>query len=242
MSDKPFELVVQPTKQELLANLAERLTSTAAEAIANRGVFSVALSGGSTPKAFYELLTQAPWVNQLDWNKVLVYFGDERAVGPEDSLSNYKMAHEAFLARVPLPAANIFRLQGEAEDLQAAAAEYEAALERVGGVLDVVLLGIGPDGHTASLFPHSPQLEVQDRLVTATPIASQEPHVRRLTLTFTAINQARAAWFLLTGGEKADIVHRIVRGPRDVSMLPSQGVQNPREVWFLDAGAAAKII
>jgi 6-phosphogluconolactonase len=241
MSESPFELVVQPAKPELLAALAERFTATAAEAIANRGVFSVALSGGSTPKAFYELLTKMPWVNQLDWSKVLVYFGDERAVSPEDSLSNYKMARDSFLFHVPIPAENVFRMEGEAEDLEAAANRYEASLGRVEGVLDVVLLGIGPDGHTASLFPHSPQLEVRDCLVTATPVASLEPHVRRLTLTYSAINQARSAWFLVTGADKAEIVDRVINGPRDVKTLPSQAVQNPRTVWFLDAGAAAKV-
>ena len=127
--------------------------------------------------------------------------------------------------------------------MENAAAQYETLLKNLGGRLDVVLLGLGDDGHTASLFPHSPQLEAKDKWVTATPIASLEPHVRRVTLTFEAINAARNCWFLVTGESKAARVRDVISGPRDVAQWPAQGVA-PRSgalVWFLDKAAAGDL-
>lgn len=235
------KLFIKETEGELLEQLAEVLLSMAHAAIADRGVFSIALAGGSTPKALYKLLASSGWTGKFDWNKILVFFGDERAVGPENSLSNYKMASEAMLDIVPVPAENVFRMRGEAADLSAAAAQYEREILERTGKLDVVLLGLGPDGHTASLFPHSPQLEERKKLVVATPEASLEPHVQRITLTYKALEDAREVMFLVTGDGKADVVWEILKGPEDPKRLPSQGVKNANTSWYLDKAAASKV-
>lgn len=220
-----------------VAALAQQLEIAAREAIRARGRFSLALSGGSTPRALYQLLAMPQWVQRLEWEKCDVFFGDERAVAPDDALSNFKMASEALLNYVP---ARVHRMETERIDLGSAAHDYENLLDATCDRLDVVLLGLGDDGHTASLFPHSPQLNETEKWVTATPIASMEPRVRRLTLTFPAINAARFAWFLVSGAGKAARVAEVLNGPRDVQRLPSQGVvlQDGELAWFLDEEAA----
>lgn len=237
----PANLVIKPTEAELLTELAAKLSAASTAAIADRGIFSLALSGGSTPKAFYKLLATSEWINKFDWNKTLIFFGDERAVKPDDTLANYRMASEAFLDTVPILQENVFRMRGEATDLEKAAAEYEAEILERTGTLDVVLLGLGPDGHTASLFPYSPQLAEQEKTVVATPVASLEPYVRRLTLTYKALNSAREVVFLVTGSGKADVVQEILEGPADPQRLPAQSVACPQTTWFLDAPAAANL-
>ena len=193
------ELLVAPDASSLIEMLAARLALTARAAIEERGAFSLALSGGSTPKALYQRLASPDWKDQIDWSKCDIVFGDDRAVAPNDELSNFRMAREALLDHI---GARVHRIQTEADDLDKSAADYDAVLRELGR-LDIVLLGLGDDGHTASLFPGSPQLEVKNKWVTATPVASLEPHVRRVTLTFEAINAARHAWFLVTGVGKA---------------------------------------
>lgn len=230
-------LIVKPDLTAVIEALATRLSEVASESIAARGHFSLALSGGSTPKALYQLLATPAWKERFDWEKCDIFFGDDRAVSPDDALSNYKMAREALLDAVP---ARVHRLEGERSDLEAAALDYEAKLRALGGPLDVILLGLGDDGHTASLFPHSPQLNEHEKWVTATPVASLQPHVRRLTLTFDAINAGRHVWFLVTGEGKAERFKEVLQGPRDVERLPAQGVApDPGELlWFLDEAAA----
>ncbi|MBW3636445.1 MAG: 6-phosphogluconolactonase [Armatimonadetes bacterium] len=221
-------------------DLAGQLEIAARESVAARGRFSLALSGGSTPRALYELLATPDWKSRFEWEQCDVFFGDERAVAPDDALSNFKMASEALLRHVP---ARVHRMEGERVDLGSAARDYETRLRALGGPLDVVLLGLGDDGHTASLFPHSPQLNEVEGWVTATPIAPMEPRVRRLTLSFPAINAARKVWFLVSGVGKAERVAEVLDGPRDVERLPSQGVapQNGELVWFLDEEAARDV-
>lgn len=220
--------------------VATRLQSVAQAAIDERGRFSLALSGGSTPKALYELLASPEWKDRFQWDKIDIFFGDERAVAPDDALSNFKMANEALLKHVP---ARVFRMEGEREDLESAAKEYEAQVRSLGGPIDVVLLGLGDDGHTASLFPASPQLEASE-WVAATPPASMQPHVRRLTFTFPLINEARHAWFLAVGAGKAERLQQVLQGPRDVQTLPSQGVDpnNGELKWFVDEAAARLVV
>lgn len=231
---------IQPTTSELLEVLAARLSEVAAQSIAARGHFSLALSGGSTPRAFYQLLASEKWKNRFDWPKIQIFFGDERAVAPDDALCNFKMASEALLNHVPT---QIFRIESERADLESAARDYETQIRALNGPLDVVLLGLGDDGHTASLFPHSPQLEEIEKWVVATPIASLEPFVRRVTLTFAAINAAKNVWFLATGAGKAARLNKVLNGPRDVQTWPAQGVapQNGEWIWFLDEAAAGQI-
>jgi 6-phosphogluconolactonase len=219
--------------------LATELDSVAKEAIATRGRFSFALSGGSTPKALYQLLASPAWKERFDWQNIDIFFGDERAVSPDDALSNFKMADEALLQHVP---ARVFRMEGEREDLESAARDYETKIRSLGGPIDVILLGLGDDGHTASLFPHSPQLKATAWVV-ATPEASMQPHVRRLTFTFPLINSARYIWFLASGAGKAERLKEVLEGSKNVDTLPSQGVQalDGELKWFLDE-AAAKLV
>ena len=231
------EILIAEDSAQLVEMLAARLVVTARRAIDERGSFSLALSGGSTPKALYQKLASPAWKSQIEWEKCDIVFGDERAVAADDALSNYRMARETLLDFVP---ARVYRIATERADLESAASDYENVLRSLGGRLDVVLLGLGDDGHTASLFPHSPQLNVKDKWVTATPVATLEPHVRRVTFTFSCINAARHAWFLATGAGKAERVYDVLRGSKNVAKLPAQGVnlQNGELVWFLDEAAA----
>ena len=231
------EILIAEDGAQLVEMLAARLVLTARRCIDQRGSFSLVLSGGSTPKALYQKLASPQWKDQIDWEKCDIVFGDDRAVAADDALSNYRMARETLLDFVP---ARIYRIATESDDLEQAAADYDKVLRGLGGRLDVVLLGLGDDGHTASLFPGSPQLDVKDRWVTATPVASLEPHVRRVTLTFDAINAARHAWFLATGAAKAARVYDVLRGSKNIAKWPAQGVdlKNGEVVWFLDEAAA----
>ena len=234
------EILIAEDGAQLVEMLAARLVMTARQCIDERGSFSLALSGGSTPRALYQKLASPRWKEQIDWSKCDIVFGDERAVAADDALSNYRMARESLLDYIP---ARVHRIETERDDLESAAADYETVLHGLGGRLDVVLLGLGDDGHTASLFPHSPQLEVKDRWVAATPVASLEPHVRRITLTFDGINAARHAWFLATGTKKADRVYDVLRGSKNIAKWPAQGVnlKNGEVVWFLDEAAAREL-
>ncbi len=234
------EIIIAEDPAQLVEMLAARLVMTARRCIDERGSFSLALSGGSTPKALYQKLASPAWKEQIDWSKCDIVFGDDRAVAADDALSNYRMARESLLHAV---GARVHRIATENPDLERVAADYDAVLRGLGGRLDVVLLGLGDDGHTASLFPGSPQLEVHDRWVTATPVASLEPHVRRITLTFDCINAARHAWFLATGAGKAARVYDVLRGSKNVAKLPAQGVdlKSGELVWFLDEAAAREL-
>ncbi len=234
------EIILAEDGAQLVEMLAARLVMTARKAIDERGAFSLALSGGSTPKALYQKLASSAWKDQIEWEKCDIVFGDDRAVAPDDALSNYRMARETLLDAVP---ARVHRIETEREDLEQVATDYETVLRGLGGRLDVVLLGLGDDGHTASLFPHSPQLDAKDRWVTATPVASLEPHVRRVTLTFDAINASRHAWFLAVGAGKAERVYDVLRGSKNVAKWPAQGVNlaGGELVWFLDEAAAREL-
>ncbi len=235
------EIIIAEDGAQLVEMLAARLVMTARQCIDERGSFSLALSGGSTPKALYQKLASPEWKDQIAWEKCDIVFGDDRAVAPDDVLSNYRMARETLLDFVP---ARVHRIETERDNLEQAASDYENVLRGLGGRLDVVLLGLGDDGHTASLFPNSPQLEVKDKWVTATPVASLEPHVWRVTLTFDCINASRHAWFLATGAGKAARVYDVLHGSKNVSKWPAQGVKlaSGELVWFLDEAAARDIV
>ena len=234
------EILVAPDAAQLVAMLAARLVLTARQAVDARGTFSLALSGGSTPKALYQALASPAWKDQIDWSKCDIVFGDDRAVAPDDALSNYQMAKETLLDWVD---ARVHRIETERPDLEGAASDYEQTLRDLGTRLDIVLLGLGDDGHTASLFPHSPQLEVTRKWVTATPVASLEPHVRRVTLTFDGINAARHVWFLAVGPGKATRVQDVLLRDKDIEQWPAQGVDpvSGELVWFLDRAAAREL-
>lgn len=228
---------------ELMQTAAARFVKLAATCISEHGNFAVALAGGGSAKVFYQTLAQAEYSSQIDWSEVLIYFSDERAVGPEDELSNYKMASDALLRHVPIPSENIFRLKGESESLEAAAADYGVLIVQLGRPLDLVSLGMGDDGHTASLFPHSPVLQQSTQRVAATPVASLKPHIRRLTFTFPTINEARVVWVFVTGENKATRVQQILEGESTVEETPARGVSpdNGELCWMLDKAAASQL-
>jgi 6-phosphogluconolactonase len=199
------KIVVSASLPALVEQAAEHIRAAANAAIAARGRFRVALAGGSTPRALYPKLVEG-----IDWARATVFFGDERAVPPGDPQSNYRMARETLLDPARVPAANVVRWRGEDPDLDAAARDYEAALTRGASApwIDLALLGLGPDGHTASLFPGTSALAEADRLAVALDVA--EMGTRRLTLTYPALCGARDVCFLVTGRDKAPALASVV--------------------------------
>jgi 6-phosphogluconolactonase len=228
----------------LMRVAAEGVIDSATRAIAARDRFVWCLSGGSTPRALYELLASSEYARRLDWSRTQLCFGDERCVAPDDAASNYRMVAEAMLRHVPLPAANLHRIPTELEPAAAASA-YEATLQRLLGVgsggapeqrFDLVLLGLGPDGHTASLFPNS-----QDAPGAWVSAREAKP-IWRITLTPLALNAADTVRFLVAGPDKAERLAQIIEGPRDPVTLPAQRIAPQGSLGFwLDKPAAAKL-
>jgi 6-phosphogluconolactonase len=224
------------------AGLFIRLSIEAASA---RGAFSVALSGGSTPRRVYELLAEDDYRAQVSWPGVHLFFGDERTVAPDHPDSNYRMANEALLSRVPIPAENVHRIDGVG-DAAAGASKYESELRAFFGDaawprFDLVMLGMGDDGHTASLFPGSAALGEQQAWVAANWV--EKFQTWRITLTAPAINAARRVLFLVTGAGKAERLREVLKGERDPARLPSQLIR-PRDgalEWLVDRAAASKL-
>jgi len=218
-------------------------------AIAERGRFCVALSGGSTPRRMYEILTQAPRRTQLDWDRVDFFWGDERAVPPDDPESNFGAAAAALLHPLDIHQERIHRIQGELPDVEEAAERYQAELARVFAVstdglppaFDLLLLGMGPDGHTASLFPYSQPLAERRRWVVGHVVARLG--TPRITLTPPILNRAAEVRLLVTGGDKAGVLKQVLLGPHDPERLPVQLVapETGRLVWLLDRAAAAEV-
>jgi 6-phosphogluconolactonase len=232
---------VYPDATAVAHALAETCVAAGQEAIARSGSFHVALSGGSTPRAAYELLALDPDRDALSWSDVFVYFGDERCVGPDDEQSNYRMARTAFLDEVPIPKPNVHRMRGEIDPAQAAA-EYAGVLRDDLGAppaFDLVLLGLGPDGHTASLFPGSPPDRDSDSLVRA--VYSESQSMWRITVTPEVINAARRVVFAVEGTPKASILATVLQGPREPEKYPAQIVapKSGRLEWLIDRAAAA---
>jgi 6-phosphogluconolactonase len=220
--------------------LAEYFVATGERAITERGRFMVALSGGNTPRAAYELLAADPLRENLPWSNVFIYFGDERCVPPDDERSNYRMAREAFLDAVPIPGANVARMRGEIDPGQAAN-EYASILRcELGGApqLDLVMLGLGEDGHTASLFPGIAQEPEEHSLVEAAYAESQA--MWRVTITPKLINAARRVVFAVEGVAKARALAAVYEGPRDPKSYPAQLVQpsSGELTWLVDEAAA----
>ena len=248
MSQTQPEIHVSPNPQALAEEAARRFAVLSREAIGARGRFVVALSGGSTPKALLRLLALPPYRDTLDWGRIHVAWGDERCVPPNDAQSNYRMAREALLAHVPIPAGNIHRMPAENPDHEAAANDYAATLRSLFGLgegemprFDLIHLGLGTEGHTASLFPGSPALRERERLVAAPWVEKLDAY--RITLTPPVLNAAREVQFLVAGAEKAAIVRQILRAPRNPDELPAQVVAptDGQLVWLLDAAAAQEL-
>jgi 6-phosphogluconolactonase len=238
---------VEPNPEALARRAAQYFAEMASEAVAAHGRARIAVSGGSTPKAAFALLADPnqPWRSRMPWDRLDLYFVDERCVPPTDPDSNYRMTREAMLDHVPLPAAQIHRMEGELEPYLAADL-YESELRnnfRLEGaelpVFDLVALGMGPDGHTASLFPNTPALHEINRLVVANHVTQKDAW--RVTLTWPVINHARSVFFLIAGQDKAEILKGVFTGPRNAERLPSQLIRPASGILtlILDASAAA---
>jgi 6-phosphogluconolactonase len=227
------------SSEELSAAAAREFAAKAEEAIEERGRFVVVLAGGSTPKAMYSVLAR-DCADRIDWSRVHVFFGDERPVPPDHFDANYKMASEVFLDDVPV--GSVHRIRGELQPDEAAEA-YEEELRTFFQTEDVprfdlILLGIGRDGHTASLFPETSAIEVHDRWVVANPVLKLD--TTRITLTIPVINAARAVIFLVAGEDKAEAVREILEGKADSRAYPAILVQPPGgPQWLLDQSAAS---
>ena len=237
-------LQVFPDKSRLVEAAAHLAADLAAEAIAARGIFTIALAGGSTPRPVYERLASPDLAGSIDWSRVHVFFGDERCVPPDDPQSNYRMAREAMLSRVPIPGENIHRIRGEDQpDLAAAEAErslWGLSPDAVVPSLDLVLLGLGDDGHTASLFPGTAALRETSKLVV--PQYVDKLRCWRVTFTAALINAARRVAFLVEGAGKSATLRAVTEGPYQPDVLPSQLVQPAGGVdWLVDVAAASRL-
>lgn len=241
MTEAP-EIIILPDPAAVAHEAAQSFRDSAMEAIGSRGRFSVVLPGGSTPGALFAALATDPIRGQIPWTGVHLFWGDERCVPPTDPASNYRLASQILISFLPIPSDNVHRIQGEMSPADAARA-YEREL--VGYFcgphprFDLVVLGLGADGHTASLFPGSPALCERDRLAMAVTASYQDRPTERVTLTPKALNTARQVVFLVTGSAKTSIVRDVLQGP--VNRLPAQYIQPSagRLAWLLDTEAAA---
>jgi 6-phosphogluconolactonase len=229
-----------------LANRAAQLIST--QAISTNNRFTIALSGGSTPNRLYELMADpnAEYRKQLPWQRMHFFWSDERPVGPDDSESNYRMANEAMLSRVVVPEENVHRISGEKSSAQDAADAYESELRSFFELandklprLDLILLGMGADGHTASIFPGSEVLQEKRRLVGAPWV--EKLHTYRITMTLPVLNNAAAVLFLVSGEDKAAIINEVING--EPGRFPAQSIfpSNGSLSWLLDKAAGSKL-
>jgi 6-phosphogluconolactonase len=241
------EIRTLTTPQELFAAAAEEVIRAATDAVAHRGRFTIALSGGSTPKSLFNLLaTNARTV--LPWDRMFFFWGDERHVPPTDPDSNYKMAEETMLSKIPVAAGNVFRIAAENPDAAAAAESYEKILQKFfalqpGGFprFDLILLGMGPDGHTASLFPGSAGLQEKSRLVIANWVDKFKTH--RLTFTLPVLNAAACVAFLVSGTDKAPALHAVLESDAPGEQYPSKLVRptDGKLIWLIDRAAASQL-
>lgn len=233
------ELEVLSDAERLAHRTVDRVISSASAAIADRGCFTVALAGGSTPEPAYALLAERDRAQKIDWARVEVFWGDERSVPPDHPDSNYRMARHALLDLVPIPEKNVHRIRGEQPPEEAAAAYRLELQEHLGvdGRFDLILLGMGPDGHTASLFPGTGALQEQEQSVVAVYVERLDTW--RITLTLPVINAARHVIFLVSGEEKARALARIHAGePLPAAMVePVDG----KLTWLVDRDAAARL-
>lgn len=235
---------VFPDPASMAEAAARHIVEGAQSAIDARGRFSIALSGGSTPRDLHLKLAHPPFRDEIDWAHVHVFFGDERCVPPDDPQSNYRMAEETLLSHVPIRREQIHRMRGELAPKDAAA-DYERELREFFGNdpprLDLVLLGMGDNGHCASLFPHCHAVHETQRWIVAEFIP--EVNMWRITLTPVVLNLAREVVFLVAGANKADMLRNVLEGPFEPDERPAQIVRpSPGEViWMVDAAAASKL-
>lgn len=248
-ADHMSDLLVVADPTTLAQEAARQILTLAEEAAAHRGRFTVVLAGGSTPQRLYSLLAAEPYCTQLPWRNTHLFWGDERTVPPEHPDSNFGMAQGTLLSRIPIPANHVHRMEAERADLDEAATRYETEIARTFAVqpsdeppaFDLVLLGLGTDGHTASLFPYTPALRETRRWVVSHDVPTLKTN--RLTLTAPILNRAAMILFLVSGIEKAAALQAVLEGPLDPERLPAQLIRpvTGRLVWMADQAAANQL-
>jgi 6-phosphogluconolactonase len=245
MRQSTTEVLIFADAAELAREAARRFAELADAFTNDAGRFTVALSGGSTPKAMFQILAEKPFADSLPWPSIYFFWGDERCVSPDHAESNYRMANETLLSKVPVPRENIFRIPAEDEDHERAAAIYSETLqtffaeEQPG--FDIVFLGMGADGHTASLFPGTTALCADGGVAAANYVDKLQSW--RITLTADAINKASNVIFLVAGADKAPALKEVIKGPRNPKQYPSQLIKPSHGalLWMVDE-AAAKLL
>lgn len=241
------ELIVLPAPSAVQQAAAERIVSIAQAQVATKHSFSIALSGGTVVRGLHRCLASEPLRSQMPWQHVYVLWGDERYVPVDDPHSNYRLAQETLLEHVPIPREQIYPVPTFYADPHEAAAVYARQVQQIlamsQGQIDVMVMGMGADGHTASLFPYHPALYLpQDMLVTVVEHAPKPPPLR-ISLTPTTLNRAAHVLFLVTGKDKAEMLREVLRGPYDPQRLPAQLVRPTHGTltWFVDTAAAGEI-
>jgi 6-phosphogluconolactonase len=243
----PPDIETFASADELFHAAAQHFAELANFAVRAKGSFTVALSGGSTPKGLYSVLA-SDFANEIPWDKIFFFWGDERHVPPDHPDSNYRLAYQALLSKVSVEPSKVFRVHSEKPDANAAAIEYEQTLSTAFALqdrelprFDLILLGLGPDGHTASLFPRTAALQAQSRLVVANHV--QKLNTDRITFTLPVLNNAANVTFLVSGKDKEQAVRAVFDPKSDGSLYPAKLIspRNGRLVWMLTDDAAAAI-
>jgi 6-phosphogluconolactonase len=241
------EIVVCPDAAALAVHAADRIVAAATSAISHSGRFTLVLSGGSTPERTYTLLAQSPRRQQIDWSRTWLFFGDERFVPHDDPRSNYHMAEQSLLKPAAIDPAHVLAISTNFETPGQCASQYESWLRKFFNhdadkalpEFDLALLGLGDDGHTASLFPGKPSLDEQRAWVTWSTPGTLPPPVDRITFTFPSINAAREVMFLVSGAAKAEVLYKILEIAPNVHKHPASGVRPAGKlIWLIDEPAA----
>jgi 6-phosphogluconolactonase len=251
------EIVVCPDAAALAAQAADRIVAAARDAISRGGRFNLVLSGGSTPERTYTLLAQSPRREAIDWSLTWLFFGDERFVPRDDPRSNYHMAEQSLLNPAAIDPTHVLAVPTGPGIPPECAAQYESSLKkfffwdlptgqpgnsREHGMFDLILLGLGDDGHTASLFPGKPSLDEKRSWITSSPPGTLPPPVDRITFTFPLINSAHDVMFLVSGGAKAEVLQQILENPMDVHKHPASGVRPAGKLTWLVDEPSAKLL
>jgi len=240
--DEKKDIALPGNAEQTIRFSVDHLIHTAIQAIASHGYFSIALSGGSTPKAIFQALAQKENKQRVDWSRCLIFWSDERSVPPSHPDSNYGLAMAAGISQLPLPPQNIFRMKAES-DIEKHAAEYEQLIKTKipSGCFDFMMLGMGEDGHTASLFPNTQGINENTRLAIANYVPQK--NTWRMTLTFPCINASSTIAIYVIGSSKASMVKRVLKPSDEIDSFPVQqvGTTNHKALWILDTSAAANL-
>lgn len=241
------EIRIVADSASLFKAAAEEFVSQATKAVEGQNRFTVALSGGSTPRGLFSLLATT-YRDRFPWDQMFFFWGDERHVPPDNAESNYRMVNESMLSKVPVPSKNVFRVPAEDPDANHAAETYEQTVRQFFGLpagafprFDLILLGMGPDGHTASLFPDSSAVQEKERLVVATWV--EKFKTDRITFTAPLINRAKVVMFLIAGADKAAALREVLEGNQPPKLYPSKLIHptDGRSIWLVDKAAAAEL-